>query len=385
MRRASPVRLQEGGGKTRGSAKRVNGADDLPLAVFASMGVELVCRPPARQLSYYETNVSPEDASFPVSSRRMWKSLLLALGLVLLAAVLYGAAIEPRFLLDRQTFEAEIPALPAEWEGKKVAMLADFQIGMWLDNVGMAEKAVAAAIEEGVALVLIGGDFVYSSDPSETNRATVEQAVQVVRPLVEAGIPVVAVLGNHDYSLMTKNSDTRPRIAEALESELRAVGVIVLENDAVAVPAPEGGGQLHVAGIGSVWAENSRPADALAAVPSGAPRLVLMHNPESYRDIPAGEAPLALAAHTHGGQIRLLGPTASWLDIVRQGEVVTDGWAPESLGAAGNRLYVNRGIGFSTLPIRINCRPELTLVTLRRAEGTRVQRVLQGPGGPPVR
>lgn len=297
----------------------------------------------------------------------MFRTLLVGIGLILISVLVYGVAIEPRFLLDRQAFEAEIPGLPSEWDGEKVAVLADFQIGMWLDNVGMAEKAVAAAIDEGVALVLLAGDFVYSPAPSETNRATVDQAAEVVRPLVASGIPVVAVLGNHDYSLMTKESDMRPRIAEALESELRAIGVTVLENEAVGVSAPEGGAQLYVAGIGSVWAENSRPAAALAAVPTGAPRLVLMHNPESYRQIPAGEAPLALAAHTHGGQIRVLGPTASWLDIVRQGEVVADGWAADSIGAAGNRLYVNRGIGFSSVPIRINCRPELTLVTLRQA------------------
>jgi hypothetical protein len=45
-----------------------------------------------------------------------------------------------------------------------------------------------------------------------------------------------------------------------------------------------------------------------------------------------------------------------------------DGWAPPSYGDGGNGLYVNRGIGFSALPVRINCRPELTLVTLATEE-----------------
>ena len=64
----------------------------------------------------------------------------------------------------------------------------------------------------------------------------------------------------------------------------------------------------------------------------------------------------------------------SWLDIVREGEVVADGWALDTLGAANNRLYVNRGVGFSTFPVRINCRPELTTITLRRARGDVPQR-----------
>jgi predicted MPP superfamily phosphohydrolase len=45
-----------------------------------------------------------------------------------------------------------------------------------------------------------------------------------------------------------------------------------------------------------------------------------------------------------------------------------DGWIDASYGAPGNRLYVNRGNGFSTVPVRLNCRPELTIFTLERGE-----------------
>lgn len=292
----------------------------------------------------------------------MLKTSLAVLGLVLLAFAVYGVGVEPRLLLDRQEIEAELPNLPEGWDGQKVALLADFQIGMWLDNDGMVEKAVRAALDAQPALVLIAGDFLYQPDSAKADRV-----VEFVRPLVEAEVPVVAVLGNHDYSLMKKSSDERPRIAEYLEERLWAIGVTVLENEAVAVPAPDGGDSLWVAGIGSVWAEADDAEAALDAVPEGAPRLVLMHNAEAYRDIPGGEAPLALAAHTHGGQVRLSGtPRWSWLDIVREDEVAVDGWAPSQIGAEGNQLYVNRGIGFSTAPIRFNCRPELTTITLRR-------------------
>jgi predicted MPP superfamily phosphohydrolase len=53
------------------------------------------------------------------------------------------------------------------------------------------------------------------------------------------------------------------------------------------------------------------------------------------------------------------------MTLVRSGRVAADGWIPD-YGAPGNRLYVNRGIGFSRVPIRINCPPELTWITLRR-------------------
>lgn len=290
---------------------------------------------------------------------------LLALVVLLLA---YGTAVEPRFLLDTASYEAEVPNLPPAWEGRTVALLADLQVGMWFDNTGMVEKAVAQAAKAD--LVLIAGDFIYKPDS-----ATVLEAVSLVQPLTEGNRPVVAVLGNHDYSLAGRDEQPSEDIARYLEEELEAAGVRVLQNAALPVSGPGGGGPLYVAGVGSEWAGRSRPEAALAGVPDGAARVIFMHNPIVYRDLPADAAPLTLAAHTHGGQIRLpLTPSESWLHIARQREVVADGWASDSIGAAGNRLYVNRGIGFSRVPLRIFCRPELTLFTLRGAEGTLPER-----------
>ncbi|MFH7029531.1 MAG: hypothetical protein ACHBN1_30130 [Heteroscytonema crispum UTEX LB 1556] len=118
-------------------------------------------------------------------------------------------------------------------------------------------------------------------------------------------------------------------------------------------------------GIGSHWAKEDKPEVALAQVPNGAPRFVMMHHPDSFAAFPANTAPVAVAGHTHGGQIRLpFTPEWSWLSFTQEDEVDVDGWI-DNYGAPGNRLYVNRGIGFSIIPIRINCPPEVTLFTLR--------------------
>lgn len=290
---------------------------------------------------------------------------------LLLAVVAYGALIEPRFLLDTEAFEAQLPDLPPAWEGKQVALLADFQIGMWGDNVGTVHEAIDEAVARDVALALIAGDFLYKPDD-----AAVAEAVDAVRRLTAAGIPTVVVLGNHDYSLMKESSERVDRYAEQLERELVGLGVRVLHNEAH--PVVLDGDTLYVAGVGSLWAGDADVAATLAGVPRGAARLWLMHNPEAFREIPAEEAHLALAGHTHGGQIRFMpNPRNSWMDIVREREVATDGWAADSIGAPPNRLYINRGIGFSKIPVRINCRPELTLVTLREGNGDIPER---GPG-----
>ncbi|CAN5618613.1 hypothetical protein BH20VER1_BH20VER1_13310 [soil metagenome] len=92
-----------------------------------------------------------------------------------------------------------------------------------------------------------------------------------------------------------------------------------------------------------------------------------MHEPATFRDLPPHTAPLAMAGHTHGGQVRF-----PWLLLRRllgrstNHESVLSGWI-KNYGAPGNRLYVNRGIGFSRLPIRFNAPPEITLFTLQAA------------------
>jgi predicted MPP superfamily phosphohydrolase len=154
-----------------------------------------------------------------------------------------------------------------------------------------------------------------------------------------------------------------------VSATLADLDIRVLQNEAVPMTSANDN-SLYLVGIGPLIPEEARPDAALAQMPVDAPRLVLMHNPDVFGRLPSGAAPLAIAGHTHGGQIRIpFLPRWSWMSLVRTDEVHADGWIHD-YGAPGNRLYVNRGIGFSKLPIRLNCPPELTIFTLRPAEDT---------------
>ncbi len=287
------------------------------------------------------------------------------LGIVVLA---WGVLIEPRLIDERQE-TAALPHLRAEWEGQRIALFADLQVGMWLANTGTARRMVARLIAHPPAAVLIAGDFLYQY--SDHVAADIAAAVDIVRPVPQAGIPTYAVLGNHDYSIIEKHDPKNAAMAARLRVALERAGIQVLDNEAVPLPlgrAHASTGSLYLVGVGSNWAREDAPMRAVGQVPDGAPYLVVMHNPRSFEGMPAGTAPVALAAHTHGGQVRVpFTPEWTWLTFVRDDPVHADGWTHGEFGAAGNRLYVNRGIGFSYVPVRINCRPELTLFTLGRA------------------
>jgi len=305
----------------------------------------------------------------------MKKIKYIFLGLLgLIGALLLWGLLEP-YIIDTEEEVAVIPNLPSAWQGQRVAVIGDWQVGMWLDNTPTIRRIIQQLIEERPALVLIVGDFIYhaSEDPSQE----IGRAIQLVRPLPASGIPTYAVLGNHDYALASDKDSPDRLLASKLAWELETVGVRVLQNQAVALKTPRNRDRpsttaattppLYLVGIGSHWADNDRPAVALAQVPNEAPRFAMMHHPDSFAKFPPKTAPIAVAGHTHGGQIRLpFLPELTWLSYVKEDEVYADGWI-DGYGEPGNHLYVNRGIGFSLVPLRINCPPEITFFTLRQS------------------
>jgi len=320
------------------------------------------------------------------------KRIALGLAIVILLLVIWGVGIEPR-LVDYKEEVAVIPNLPPAWEGKRVALIADLQIGMWLGNEDTVKNIVNRIIAERPAAVFVAGDFVYKpTDEDEREDVELEdvrnfmpevnKAAALLSPLVREGIPTYAVLGNHDYGMGYPDSVQNERLAAAVRSTLEAAGIPVLDNRAVPlVLLSENVGEtnspanndaaLYLVGVGSRYAVNAKPEIALAQVPENAPRIIFMHEPDSFAAIPANAAPAAFAGHTHGGQIRVpFTENWSWMSLATDEKIHADGWI-ENFGQAGNRLYVNRGIGFSSFPVRINCQPELTFFTVRGGNSLR--------------
>ena len=269
--------------------------------------------------------------------------------------------IEPR-TLNTVNETARIRGLPPSWQGKKVGQISDFQIGLWGDNRNTARRSVEELIEAEPAIALISGDFIYH--PGDNSKPEINAAVDVVRPLVEAGIPTYAVLGNHDYGMSSKKAQPKTEIAQLLTAELEAAGIEVLENEAVELRSPDGNEPLYIVGVDSLWAKRDNVDLALSDLPDSSPRITMMHNPDTFEQFPANTAPLAVAGHTHGGQARIpASPQWSWLRFTQKDRVTADGWAKD-YGEPSNQLYVNVGIGMSIAPVRLFCPPELTLFTL---------------------
>lgn len=215
-----------------------------------------------------------------------------------------------------------------------VALIADLHMNgedrEALEMLGLLER-------ERPDLILIAGDLT-SLDGSEAIYAR-------VLGRLAAPLGVWMVPGNWDYWLPVAD----------LAALCARTGVRLLSNEAVEL-APG----LWLAGLDDAVAGAPDPRRALEAIPAGAWVMGLVHCPCGFDDL-AGRCAVAFAGHTHGGQIRLPGLPPAWMPS-GSGRYVA-GWYERD----GSRLYVSRGIGAKTLPMRIFCRPELALFTLRPA------------------
>ena len=151
--------------------------------------------------------------------------------------------------------------------------------------------------------------------------------------------PVYGAPGNHDYWAGAPFSD--------FEEAFASTGGEWLVDRSAVLPAH----QLEIVGMGKIGIH------ALKA-PQAARRLLLLHYPEMADRLGGPRFDLIMAGHSHGGQVRLPFVGALYLPW---------GVGRYDLGrfdTTGGPLYVNAGIGTYHLPVRFNCRPELTLVTM---------------------
>lgn len=158
--------------------------------------------------------------------------------------------------------------------------------------------------------------------------------------------PVYLTLGNHDhYSGVPAHQFSE--LADRHQLQL-------LNNRATFIPMD--GGELAIVGVD----DPSTHRDDLRCLPPSHPdrfTILLAHAASVLERLDGHHAPhLVLCGHSHGGQWRIPRVRPFWLPYGCNG--VAEGHVRRN----GHRLYVNRGLGWSVLPIRWSCPPEIVLI-----------------------
>lgn len=284
------------------------------------------------------------------------------IGLMLLfwCIMTYGIFVG-RFRLDVHQTELVSEELPAAFDGYKVVHISDLHLSTFNDRPQALQRVVDSVNAQEPDLICFTGDLV-SMGADEGMPFT-----EILRQL-KAKDGVVSVLGNHDFMIYRRDlSDDKKRQQEVdklahFETDairwqlLRNQHIIInKENDSICVLGTDNcscqGQGFHTICAGDL---------SLAMANTNGFRILLTHDPSHWRAQVAEQVPIALtlSGHTHAGQVRIFGWPLSSVSFHD-----SEGWIHEGT----NWLYVNRGIG-CTLPIRLNCPQEITVITLRKAE-----------------
>lgn len=259
-----------------------------------------------------------------------------ATGILLLA---YTFFVEPALLTVNQQKVSDWPL-----ENLRVAFFSDLHMGSPHINSDYVEKLVDRINAFNPDIVLVGGDFTIN----EVLGGKAVPFTEVTRLLKKLKAPLgkFAVLGNHDWW-----NDT-----EEIRKELEAADIKVLENDSVVIKHKER--EFTLVGIGDHYTKHSDLEKSFKNVNEEYPKLIFMHDPASLLELKK-KFNLAFAGHMHGGQVYIPGIGAP----ITPGKAPRE-WAKGWIELPTGKLFVSKGIGTSTLPVRFNALPEFVIFDL---------------------
>ena len=285
---------------------------------------------------------APKPAPIAVllpARRRFLEQTVIALSATPFVASAYGL-LYGRLDVEVTRQRIRLARLPKAFEGFRIAQLSDIHISPFM-TADQIRRCVTMTNQLKADLVVMTGDFV-TDDPSA------EGAVVQALSALKAPFGVFGCLGSHEAITRKEDSITR----------LFAVqGIHILRQECAAIRL--GSDTLNLIGV-----DDSQPdlKGIERLVMPDAVNILLVHNigADFDRAVELG-IDLTLMGHTHGGQLSLEFLRRG-LSLARLETPYVSGWYEKP----GGKLYVNRGIGTTLVPIRLGARPEITVFELVR-------------------
>ena len=276
---------------------------------------------------------------------KMLKSEVIGISSVILKYVLHftflyrsGKTNALSIVVEEKTFKFR--NLPSAFDNFRILFITDPHIDA-IDELG--DVLVKSVKEIQADLCLLGGDYRMAKEgPIAESMSKMGNVVRAI----SSNFGILGILGNHDSKKMIPFLDS--------------FGVKMLINDKVHLQV--NGDRIWIVGVDDphFFQQHDLPI-AFNEVPKEDFVIFLAHSPELFDDVVDYHPDLYLCGHTHGGQIRLpfLPP------------IVTASRAPRWTSAGewhhkGITGYTSRGCGVTYVPVRFNCPPEITIITLRR-------------------
>jgi predicted MPP superfamily phosphohydrolase len=234
----------------------------------------------------------------------------------------------------------------------KVVQISDLHI----HRIGRRERKLISTMRDiNPDLIFITGDFI-------DNKRGIKPLQELVDKMANPETLIIGILGNSDHECGEGG-------VNLLLKRLRESGVKMLVNETLKLNVtmhhyphlknhknPDN--YIYVVGLDDNYTWNDNFFKAMNNVPLESPIVLLAHAPHIVEKVNTSGIDLVLSGHTHGGQIVVpfLGPIYLNSHCTARKRFTSGLYLDE-----GTKLYVNRGIGTTVLPIRLFCKPEITL------------------------
>lgn len=251
-----------------------------------------------------------------------------------LSGVAVWGTVYERHQIRRIMRDIPVRGLPPALDGLRVGVITDVHHSAVVPTDDVM-RAVALLTDAAPDITVLGGDYVSFFD-----RQYAAPVAELLAPLASAPHGAFAVLGNHD--------DERD-----VPAALSARGFTVLKDQRTALTIR--GERLDLAGI-RFWTRTARDI-ARVLKGTGGTTILLAHDPRRLTEAAALDVQLVLSGHTHGGQVIVPAVGA----IAGRRFPVLAGYATRE----NTSMFVSRGVGTVYVPLRINCPPDVAVLTLR--------------------
>lgn len=236
--------------------------------------------------------------------------------------------------------------VPEPFDGYRIAFASDFHL-----KSRFKERQLRGTVKALQALapdvLMLGGDYQEGCEYVEPLLAELAQ--------VRTTDGTYAVMGNNDYE----------RCTELIRRAMQHYGIHLLEHEVDTIRR----GEQHIV----VWGANpyaGRYPTAMAnskmpasdTISKGDFVILLTHTPDYIEEPETAVADVALAGHTHGGQVTLFGIYAP-ITASRYGMRYRTGMRRSPSGVP---IVISNGLGTSRYPIRLFAPTDIVVVTLRR-------------------
>jgi predicted MPP superfamily phosphohydrolase len=252
----------------------------------------------------------------------------------------YAFGIEPHWIdITHETIS--LSTLPKSFIGTRIVHISDLHLGFYMDTDDLIELVLQIQ-QLQPDLLCFTGDLV-DHDP-----AISLAAIPYLKKL-QAPLGKFAVLGNHDYQ----------RNAAVVTQSLTKGGFQVLNNSHRILRKHTD--QIAIIGVEDQLMGQPNLAKACEGL-SKTCSILLSHCPDFAEEITSFPIGLQLSGHSHGGQVRL--PFVGHLMTPTYAKKYVEGLYQMEENEL--QVYVNRGIGTTILPVRFFCRPQISVIELKK-------------------